>query len=91
MKKQIYLLASLLLILSVSFTSCGPSKKIVAADAKYDKLQKENANNLSQLSDCNTQVKNLKAEKVSIQNANDSVLNDLKALSLESKMFRYTR
>jgi len=58
----------------------------MASEAKVDKLQKENANALSQLNDCNVQVKNLKEEKVSLQNENASVQNDLKALSAESNM-----
>jgi chemotaxis protein MotB len=86
MKKQMYTLASFMLILSLLFTSCGPSKRVIASDAKIDKLQRDNANTLSQLNDCNSQVKNLKDEKATLQNTNDSVLNDLNSLTLTSKM-----
>jgi len=86
MKKAFHFLAFFSLILSLSFLSCVSSKKFMASEAKVDKLQKENANALSQLNDCNVQVKNLKEEKVSLQNENASVQNDLKALSAESNM-----
>jgi len=58
----------------------------MASEAKFDKLQKDNANTLSQLNECNAQVKNLKEEKASLQNENASVQNDLKALSAQSNM-----
>lgn len=86
MKKTFHFLAFLSLILSLLFTSCVSSKKFTASEAKVDKLQKDNANTLSQLNECNAQVKNLKEEKASLQNENALVQNDLKALSTESNM-----
>jgi len=93
MKKTLHSLAFLSLILSLLFTSCGPSKKLVLSEARYDKLQKENAYTLGQLNDCNKQVKNIQEEKAalqneraSLQNQNASVQNDLNSLSAESKM-----
>jgi chemotaxis protein MotB len=82
MKKTLFLS----LILGLLFTSCVSSKKFMASEAKADRLQRDNANTVSQLNDCNAQVKKLNADKGSMQNANDSVQNDLKALAAESKM-----
>jgi len=86
MKKTFHFLAFLSLILSVIFTSCGPSKKLMDSEAKVDKLQKDNAHTLVLLNECNTQVKKLNDEKASLQNENTLVQSDLKALSTESKM-----
>ena len=86
MKKTFHFLAFLSLILSVIFTSCGPSKKLMDSEAKVDKLQKDNAHTLILLNECNTQVKKLNDEKASLQNENTLVQSDLKALSTESKM-----
>src|SRR5450759_5100914 len=86
MKKTFHFLAFLSLILSVVFTSCGPSKKLMDSEAKVDKLQKDNAHTLVLLNECNTQVKKLNDEKASLQNENTLVQSDLKALSTESKM-----
>ena len=58
----------------------------MASEAKVNKLQKDNIQTLSQLNECNAQVKNLNEEKASLQNENASVQNDLKALSTQSKM-----
>jgi chemotaxis protein MotB len=93
MKRTIHFLGFLSLILSLSLTSCGPSKKLLLSEARVDKLQKDNANTRSQLDDtqikldeCNTKVSNLNQSTASLQNENASVLNDLNALSAESKM-----
>ena len=93
MKKTFQFLGLLTLIISLSLTSCGPSKKLVLSEARVDKLQKDNAdkqsqldNTQSQLNDCNSKVKNLNQSTTSLQNENASVLNDLRALSAESKM-----
>jgi len=93
MKKTLHILGFLTLIISLSLTSCGPSKKLVLSEARVDKLQKDNAdkqsqldNTQSQLNDCNSKVKNLNQSTTSLQNENASVLNDLRALSAESKM-----
>ena len=58
----------------------------MASDARGDQLQKENANTKSQLSECNAQVKTLNEQKVAMQASNDSVKNDLMALTSQSKM-----
>ena len=86
MKKTIQFLACLSLILSLMLSSCISSKKFTASEAKVDKLQKENANTLAQLNECNMQVKTLKEETTTLQNANASVINDLKVLASKSKM-----
>jgi len=86
MKKAFHLLAFLSLVLSLIFTSCGPSKKLLDSEAKVDKLQKDNAHSLSLLNDCNTQVKILTDDKTSLKNENALIQDNLKALSTESKM-----
>ncbi len=58
----------------------------MVSESNVDKLQKDQANTLIQLNDCNAQVKTLKAEKTALQNENDSVKNDFKDLSDETKM-----
>lgn len=100
MKKSVYFLAFLTLILSLSLTSCGPGKKLVSSRAKVTQLQKDSINTHNQLNDCNALVKNLKDDKLaltfdknslendktSLQNKNESVEKDLKNLSNQSKM-----
>jgi len=86
MKKTVYFLAFLSLILGLLFTSCGPSKKLMVSQTKINKLQKDSANTHSQLNECNAQVKNLKEENASMQNENASVQNYLKDLTTASKM-----
>lgn len=86
MKKTFYFIAFLSLIVSMSLTSCGPSKKLLNSQAKVDKLQKDSARTHDQLNECNAQVKNLNEEKTSLQNENATVQSNLKALSKESKM-----
>lgn len=93
MKKTFHFIAFSSLILSMLLTSCGPGKKLVSSRAQVDQLKKENAdkqsqldNTQSQLNDCNLKVKGLNQSTSSLQNENASVLNDLRALSAESKM-----
>ena len=93
MNQRFQILAFSAILLSLSFSSCGPGKKLLMSEARVDKLQKDNANTQNQLdktqgqlNDCNLQVKNLRQETSSLQNENASVQNDLKVLSSESKM-----
>ncbi|MFZ4520935.1 MAG: OmpA/MotB family protein [Bacteroidales bacterium] len=86
MKKSLYSIACLSIVIGMMFTSCISNKKFAASQAKVDQLQKDNASSLGKLNDCNLQVRNLSNEKTSLQNANASVENDLKALSSTSKM-----
>jgi chemotaxis protein MotB len=93
MKKTFHFLAILSLIVGLSFTSCVSGKKFKASQARVDKLQRDSSYTHSQLTDCNANVKGLKAEKesllnknASLSNENASVSSDLKSLSSESKM-----
>jgi hypothetical protein len=79
MKKTLILFLAFGLIIA----SCGPSKKLMVSESNVDKLQKDQANTLLQLNDCNAQVKSLKADKLALQNENDSVRNNFKDLSDE--------
>lgn len=86
MKRTIQYVACLLLIFSLTVTSCVSTKKFQASEANVDKLQKDNAKTLGLLNDCNAQVKKLSDEKSILQNENSLVQNDLKTLTNKSKM-----
>lgn len=86
MKTTLHFLAFLSLSLGLLFTSCVSNKKFMASEAKVDKLRKDSAHILSQLNNCNAEVKNLNDEKASLKNENAGVQNDLKVLATESKM-----
>ena len=86
MKKTFSYLVFLSLIFTLAFSSCVSNKKFAASEARFDKLQKDNANTISQLNDCNTQVKNLKTENTTLQNENALVQNDLNDLAAASNM-----
>lgn len=86
MKKSYLLLSSLSLILGLLFTSCEPSRKVMASDPRIDLLEKDNAQTHGQLDECNAQLKTMSDQKTTLQNEYDLVQNDLKALTSESKM-----
>ena len=93
MKKTIYFLALISIILSQSFISCGPGKKLTSSRAKVENLKKDSIHTHDQLNECNQLVANLNDEKAtlkndnsSLKNENQSVANDLKTLSTQSKM-----
>jgi chemotaxis protein MotB len=93
MKKSFLFLLFLSLIFCLFSVSCGPSKKLMVSQTKVNELKKDSTNTHSQLNDCNTKLKNLNESKASLQNEYDlvktdlnSVQNDLKDLSAESKM-----
>lgn len=80
-------------ILCLLLISCGPGKKLVAAREQVKQLQVDSANTHSQLMDCDSQVKDLKAEKTTLlgqkanlQDQNASVNKDLNDLSKWSKL-----
>ena len=93
MKKHIQITALLTVILSLIFSSCGPSKKLLTSQSKVEKLRRDSTNIQSQLSDCNEKVKNLVLSKAALQdeysslkNEHASVKNELKELSTETKL-----
>jgi chemotaxis protein MotB len=86
MKKILIALTLTPLIAILLLTSCGPGKKLLASQAAVDQLQKDYAFTQSQLNDCNTQVVNLKQEKVSLQLQNAKFQDDLSALSTVSNL-----
>ena len=86
MKQKNYIFSLSILIFCLLLTSCGPSKKLVAARYKVDQLQKDSSDTHTQLNACTNLVETLRVEKSDLQNANTSVNNDLKALSSSSKM-----
>ena len=100
MKKTAYFLAFISLTLSMTLSSCGPSKKLVSSRATVEQLQLDSAKTHNQLIDCNALVKNLNDDKLSLQNEksklendksflqneNSTIHNDLMNLSTKSKM-----
>jgi len=93
MKKSIYHLTFIALIVGLVFTSCVSGKKFTASEARADKLQKEKATALSQLNESKMQSMKLKEEMASLQKEKDifqkeynSIQNDLMLLSSESNM-----
>lgn len=93
MRKTFQFLAFASLILALSLTSCVSGKKFKASEARVDKLERDSTATHGLLTDCNTNVKDLKAEKATLLNKNASlsdenasVSSDLKSLSSASKM-----
>lgn len=93
MKKPIYFLALISTILSLSFISCGPGKKLMSSRIKVENLLLDSINSHGQLNECNQVVKNLNGEKATLLNSNlslkidnESITNDLKTLTTQSKM-----
>ena len=86
MKNLFLVLAFLSLAFILSFTSCVPTRKLKASQAKVEMLQNDSAIVHRQLTECNVQVTNLKDTKASLLDQNASVQNDLRVLSTTSKM-----
>ncbi len=86
MKTTVQFLGIFALIIGLSLSSCGPSKKLVSSRNRVDKLQKDSTSTHSKLNECNTMVKNLTNDKTSLLNQNNLMVNDLKELTTESKM-----
>lgn len=86
MNKSFHILAFLAIAVSLVFTSCGPSKKLVESRAKVDRLQNDSAKTHSRLNDCNSLVADLNKEKVFLQNENAVAQQNLKAINTQSKM-----
>lgn len=86
MKRLLQLLAISLMILSLFFTSCGPSKKLIESRAKVDNLKNDSTATHNKLNDCYNQVADLNGANSSLKNQNAKSQSDLKALNSESKM-----
>jgi chemotaxis protein MotB len=86
MKKTFCIIAVLSLISGVLLTSCVPAQKLRNSEVRVGKLQSDSVKTRSQLNDCNTIVKNLKADNSSIQNEYALIQTDLNDLAAESKM-----
>lgn len=90
----------MILITGLLATSCVPTRKLRASEARVGELQSDSSIASSSLKDCSATVKNLTAEIANMQNQNTSmkiqnatmrnentsVKNNLNALSAESKM-----
>jgi chemotaxis protein MotB len=89
MKKPVFYISILTLVLILLLPACVSNKKFTSSQASVDKLQKENAATLDQLSACNDRAKKLNDANSSLQNENSLAQTDLKALkelSAASKM-----
>jgi chemotaxis protein MotB len=86
MKKTFHYITFFSLILMISVSSCVSNKKFKASQTRVNHLQTDSMNVHHSLSDCNATVNSLTEQKSALLNENTSVLNDLKSLSIESKM-----
>lgn len=93
MKTTFKFSALLIFILALVFTSCVSVKKFHASEAETKKLERDYAgsqselnNTMVKLNECNSNVKDLKAEGASMQSDYAMAQSDLKVLSSESKM-----
>jgi len=86
MKKTFHYITFFSVILMLSVASCVSSKKFKASEARVNHLQTDSINVHRSLNDCNADVASLNQQKSTLLNENTSVLNDLKSLSIESKM-----
>jgi len=93
MKKSIRYFTFIALSAGLLFTSCVSNKKFTASVAQNDRLQKENANNLGKLNECNMLGLKSKEDIAALQKENDAVMkdysgvkNDLMVLSAQSNM-----
>ena len=86
MKKTFNTFVIILLAGSLAMTSCVSSKKFKASEANVDKLQKENASQLSKLNDCSMKVTTLNSEIETLKSENAAAQNEMKLLSSQSKM-----
>jgi chemotaxis protein MotB len=92
MKKTIILLILLVLVISLLIMSCGPSKKLLASQAKVENLRNDSTSTHSRLNECTTQLTYVTGQKSSLeneyalmQNENGLAMKDLKDLSDASK------
>ncbi len=90
MKRVLQFLAISTLALSLFFTSCGPSKKLVESRSRVDKLQTDSANTHGKLNDCNTLVKNLNNDKITLEAQNYEIQKDLKILNSDNNKSKMT-
>lgn len=93
MKKSIRRFTFLASIAGLLFTSCVSNKKFTDSETRANQLQRENANNLTHLNDCNNQVIKMKQDSVAMQRENEIlqkeygyIQNSLLLTSTESKM-----
>jgi chemotaxis protein MotB len=86
MKKSLHFGIIISLVIGAMLMSCGPGKKLVASQARVDKLERDSSKTHSQLNDCNTVVKNLNAETAKLQNEYSTAQNDLAVLATESNL-----
>ena len=86
MNKSNFLFLISALILSVSFTSCGPGKKLLASQNRIGMLEMDSSRTHKQLKECDMRVSNLQSVQKSLENQNASIAGDLKALSSSSKL-----
>lgn len=86
MKKSIYFLSLIILMASMSLTSCVSNKKFMASEARVDQLQKENSNIQTQLMKTNDEKSAVQREYENMQREYALVQKDMQLRSTESKM-----
>jgi chemotaxis protein MotB len=86
MKKTILIGACMALTVGILFTSCVPTRKLVASQARVGELQQDSIEAVNQLKECNVVVDNLKVQNAKAQDEYAMVRNDLKSLTAASNM-----
>jgi chemotaxis protein MotB len=84
--KKLISYSFILLLAGGIFTSCVPKRKLLASQQWVQQLQSDSASCHTTLNDCNATVKQLQAQKSSLQDANAAAANDLANLSSKSKL-----
>jgi chemotaxis protein MotB len=89
MKKSVYYLTFITLLVALVFTSCVSGKKFSASEARAEKLQQENANAKNELNESKMQLLKVKDEKASMQTENEMMQKEY-ALIQKNLMMRST-
>lgn len=86
MKKTFHLSFFILLAAGLSMTGCVSKGKFLLSQDRVYKLQGDSSVTHRSLDQCNLSVKELEEQRIVLQNANASAVNDLKNLSSSSKL-----
>jgi chemotaxis protein MotB len=86
MNKYIKVFAIMAVFFGLLITSCVPAKRLDASQARVGKLQQDSVNILSQLTDCNAIVSNLKTQNTAVKDEYALIQTELEASFTASKM-----
>lgn len=86
MKTKPYLLLLIVAAFSILIVSCVSKKKYRASQDLISKLKSDSLNCYGSLDECYSRVKILESDKAALENANESVQNELMSVSSKSKL-----